>query len=228
MIFKTVYRWEKPYQFKSHWSTYYQNDIESPKYLKDKEATIRRWLEIIKPKSILDLGSNTGKFSFIAAEYAKKVISLEVDTISVDKIEEQINLRKLDNVYTLIGNIAESSPMLGLMNNEVESIYSRTTSDLVLGLALSHHFYFSNKLSFNQIVLLFSKFCNRYLIVEFVDINDNKVQLIIKDKTTNIKEYDEFHFTKAISRQFAIKEIVRFNNSKRSLLLLEKNNCQMN
>lgn len=119
MIFKTINSWEKPYKFESHWSTYYQNDIESPAYLKDKETIIRKWLEIIKPKSVLDLGANTGKFSFIAAEYAERVISLEADEKCVDKIEEKISTRN-NNIYTLIGNVAEPFPSIGFLNSETE------------------------------------------------------------------------------------------------------------
>jgi SAM-dependent methyltransferase len=222
MIFKTINSWEKPYKFESHWSTYYQNDIESPEYLTDKEATIRRWLEIIKPKSILDLGSNTGKFSFIAAEYAERVISLEGDKICVDKIEEQINLKTLDNVFTLIGNVSEPTPSLGFLNNVTESIYKRGNSDMVLGLALVHHLHINNRLSFKQIFEIFSKLSNEYLIVEFIPINDNKVKLLIKDKIINLIDYNELNFTEALTKWYTIKESVGLRKTDRLIFLLKK------
>jgi SAM-dependent methyltransferase len=222
MIFNTISEWDKPYQYKSHWSTYYENDIESPEYLKDKEATIREWLEIIKPKSVLDLGANTGKFSIIAAEYAEKVISLEGDEKCVNEIEEQINVRKLDTIYTLLGNVAEPSPALGSLNIETDSIYIRANSDLVLGLALVHHLYISNRLNFNQITLIFAKFSSKYLIVEFIPVIDNKVQLLIKDKTINLMNYNEAHFINALSCCYTIKESISLKDSERRLFLLEK------
>ena len=223
MIFNSVSKWNKPYQYKSHWSTYYENDIESPEYLKDKEATIRKWLEIIKPKSVIDLGANTGKFSFIAAEYAERVISLEGDEKCVDEIEEQINVRKLDNIYTLLGNVAEPSPALGLLNMETNSIYIRANDDLVLGLALVHHLYISNRLNFNQITLIFEKFSSKYLIVEFIPINDKKVQLLMKNKVINLMNYNEAHFINALYCCYTIKESLRLKDSERRLFLLEKN-----
>lgn len=222
MIFNTVTKWEKPHQFENHWSTYYENDIESQEYLKDKEETIRRWLDIIKPKSILDLGSNTGKFSFIAAEYAEKVISLEGDTTCVDKIEEQINLRKLDNLYTLSGNIAELTPTLGFHNFETKSINSRVNSDLVLGLALVHHLYINNQLSFAQIVEMFFLFSSQYLIVEFIPITDNKVQLLMRDKKINLSDYNEVSFTNILSKWYNIIENVSVKETERKLILLKK------
>ena len=188
MIFNTISEWDKPYQYKSHWSTYYKYDIESQEYLKDKEATIRKWLEITKPKSVLDLGANTGKFSFIAAEYAEKVISLEGDENCVDEIEYQIKEKKHESVYTLIGNIAEPSPTIGLQNDETNSICKRANSDLILGLALTHHLHISNKLSFKRIANIFSSLSLKYLIVEFIPITDAKVQILLKDKKRNIKD----------------------------------------
>lgn len=221
MIFNTISTWDKSHQFTNHWSTYYENDIESQEYLKDKEVTIRKWLEIIKPKSVLDLGANTGKFSFLAAEYAERVISIEGDEKCVDEIEEKISITN-SNIFTLIGNIAEPSPTIGFLNSEVESIYKRGSSDVVLGLALVHHLYISNRLRFDQISLIFASFCNEYLIIEFIPITDNKVQILIKDKSINLIEYNEDYFTKALSSLFIIKEIISLKDSRRSVFLLEK------
>jgi SAM-dependent methyltransferase len=221
MIFKTINRWEKPYHFKSHWSTYYENDIESQEYIKDKEGTIRKWLEIIKPKSVLDLGANTGKFSFIAAEYAERVISIDGDDKCVDVIEKKISIRK-NNIFTLIGNVAEPSPAIGFLNSGTKSIYKRGSSDVVLGLALVHHLHISNMLSFDQLSLIFSSFSNEYLIIEFIPITDNKVQILTKAKSINLMDYNEDHLIKSLSSWFIIREVNNLKKSGRSLFLLEK------
>ena len=193
----------------------------SPEYLKDKEATTRRWLQIIKPKSILDLGANTGKFSFIAAEYAEKVISLEGDTTCVDKIEEKINLRKLDNLFTLIGNVADPSPTLGLLNIETESIYSRASADLVLGLALIHHLHITEKLYLKQLNIIFKNFKNKYLIIEFIPEGDPKVSILIKGDKSKLKNYNLEYFKELCSTLFEIIEMSKLNESNRTLLLLK-------
>jgi hypothetical protein len=221
IIFNKIYEWNKAYQYKSHWSTYYENDIESQEYLEDKEATIRKWLEIIKPKSVLDLGANTGNFSFIAADYAERVISLEGVEKCVDEIEEKISIKN-SKIFTLIGNVAEPSPTIGFLNRGTVSIYKRGSSNLVLGLALVHHLHISNRLSFEQIFLIFASFSNKYLIVEFIPITDNKVQILIQGKSINLTNYTEFQFTKTLSNWFLIKEAITLKDSGRRLFLLEK------
>ena len=221
MIFNTISKWERSHQFINHWSTYYENDIESQEYLEDKEATIRKWLEIIKPKSVIDLGANTGKFSFIAAEYAERVISIEGDEKCVDEIEEKISIKN-SKIFTLIGNVAEPSPTIGFLNSGTESIYKRGCSDVVLGLALVHHLHISNRLSFEQISLIFASFSNEYLMVEFIPVIDNKLQLLIKDKIINLMNYNEAHFINALSCWYTIKESISLKDSERRLFLLEK------
>ena len=222
MIFNTISEWDKPYQYKSHWSTYYENDIESPEYLKDKEATIRRWLEITKPKSVLDLGANTGKFSFIAAEYTEKVISLEGDENCVDEIEYQIKEKKLKSIYTLIGNIAEPSPNIGLQNDETNSIYKRSNSDLILALALTHHLHLSDKISFKRIANIFSSLSRKYLIVEFIPITDTKVQILLKNKKKYLKDYNQTAFINEMEKLFVLQDLVYLKDSKRIIFLFKK------
>jgi SAM-dependent methyltransferase len=221
MVFNSISKWENPHQFKSHWSTYYENDIESQEYLNDKEATIRKWLEKIKPKSVLDLGANTGKFSFIAAEYAARVISLESDEKCVDEIEEKISIKN-SNIFVLIGNLAESSPSRGFLNSETESIYKRVCSEMVLSLALVHHLHISNRLTFQQITYIFSILSASKLIVEFIPYTDKKVQFLIKQGGGYFCEYNEADFINALSSCFVIKESYNLRYSKRKMFYLEK------
>ena len=225
MIFYTISKWNKPYKQKSHWSTYYNNDIESPEYLKDKEAKIRNWLKIIKPKSVLDLGANTGKFTFIAAEYAERVISIERDEKCVDEIEDKIS-KTNSNIFTLLGDVANPSQTIGFLNSETGSIYNRCSSDMVLGLALVHHLYISNRLNFDQISLIFASLSNEYLIVEFIPITDNKVQILIKSNPFDATNYSEAKFTNALFNWFFIKEAISLKDSGRILYILKRKNYE--
>ncbi|MCX6299879.1 MAG: hypothetical protein NTY72_12400 [Bacteroidetes bacterium] len=222
MIFKTITNWVEPYLYANKWADYYENDIESEEYLEDKETTIRKWLETTKPKSVIDLGANTGKFSFIAAEYAELVIALEADDNCVDKIEKCIVENKINNIVAIIGNLTEPSPTLGLLNNETESIYFRANSEMALALAITHHLYITNKMCFDQIAAILNKFCSKYLIVEFIEIDDKRVQKLLENNHTNQKDYTESNFIKSFGSYFKILEIKKIHNSNRSIILMEK------
>ena len=219
MIFDTISKWEKAHQYVNHWSSYYENDIESQEYLKDKEETVRKWLELIKPISVLDLGANTGKFSFIAAEYAERVISLEGDENCVDVIEKQIKKNNINNVFTLVGNVAEPTITIGLLNEGTESIYKRCESELTLGLALTHHLHISNKISFEQIANIFSTFTSRYLILEFIAKKDEKVIKLLSKNIKKRSTYDLKKLINCLNINFKLENKMIINDSRRILTL---------
>ncbi len=224
IIINTITTWRKSHEFSNHWSSYYENDIESTEYLKDKESIIREWIEMFKPESVLDLGANTGKFSFIAADYAKRVISLEEDEKCVFEIEKKISEKNIDNVFAFIGNIAEPSPCIGLLNSETNLIYERAKSDLVLALGLIHHLYIINKFNFEQITKILSDYCQSYLIIEFIPISDNKIQLLALNNQKILEKYSFENFIYFLSTKFKLKKKISIKDSKRILLLLEKTN----
>lgn len=226
MLQSTIIDWKKPFAFEKHWIDYYQKDIASDKYLIHKEAVIKEWLVQFtnqnKLDSILDLGANTGKFSLIASEYAEKVIALEYDDICVDAIDKAIVSSKKDHIYCLRMDLAETTPNMGVLEKEYSSIYTRAKSSMVMGLALIHHLFISNQLSFYKIAQLLDGFSEQYVIVEFIPFEDEKVQFLIKDKQRDYSDYTEEAFKEAIERFFEIKERKQIEGSGRTLYLLEK------
>jgi SAM-dependent methyltransferase len=222
MLLNTVTKWEKPYQFEKHWSEYYEQDIESEKYLVHKEEIVKKWLNQTQALSVLDLGANTGKFSFLAAPNTKRVIALESDDICVDIMERQIKKQKLTHVYVLMQELAETSPNLGVNEKEVFSIFSRAKSEMVLALAVEHHLHITHQISLSQIAEMFSLFSSKYLITEFIPANDSKVQLLIKNRNKNLSAYTIETYKSALEKYFNIMETNKLDGSDRILILLQK------
>ena len=222
MLLNTVTKWKKPYQFEKHWSEYYEQDIESEKYLANKEQIVKKWLEQIQALSILDLGANTGRFSFLAAPYTKRVIALESDDICVDLMERQIKKQKLTHVNVLMQELAETSSNLGVNEKEIASIFSRAKSEMVLALAVEHHLHLTNQISFSQIAEMFSLFSSKYLITEFIPANDSKVQLLIINRKKDLSTYTIEAYVTALEKYFKIIEETKLADSGRTLILLQK------
>jgi hypothetical protein len=224
MIESTIISWQSGDTYNNHWEKYYKNDIESDEYLKDKEQLVREWLKITNPESVIDLGANTGKFSFIAKEYSEKIIAVESDYICVDRIEKRIQNEKLKNFTVLVGDFTIPTPNLGLLNREFNSIYKRGKSDIVFALAIVHHLYFTYNLSFQHILENIALLCNNNAIVEFIEIEDEKVNLIRYSRINNkdlIQEYSKENFETQISNLFQIINEKRIMKT-RYLYLLKK------
>jgi hypothetical protein len=221
-MLNTLTKWEKPYEFEKHWSTYYKKDIESEMYLENKEIIIKKWLERTQPNSVVDIGANTGRFSFIAANYSKRIIAIESDDICVDIMEAKIHKENSSNINVLMQELAETTPNLGVVEKEIKSIFTRAQSEMALALALEHHLHISNQISFSQIAEMFSLFSKRYLITEFVPANDEKVRILVKDRNVSLNEYTIENFTIALSKYYKIIEQTEIMGSKRTIMLLEK------
>lgn len=230
MIKSTVEKWKQAYQFEKHWFDYYQNDIASQFYLSNKETIIKEWLVAIQPKTLLDLGANTGRFSQLASEFAEQVIAIESDGICVDAIEMEFKkilvsnnyIRRIKRHYALQMDLAETTPNMGVLEQEYSSIYIRAKSEMVLALALTHHLYISNQLSFEQITSILDQFSQKYCITEFVPATDDKVKMLMKDKQRSFENYTESNFSKALQINFVIKERRKIEGSNRIIYLLEK------
>ena len=198
-------------------------------FLNNKEAIIKDWLQLTRPTSILDLGANTGRFSIIASEYASKVIALESDTQCVDAIDQAIldmnkslPVNQQKQIVAARMDLAETTPNMGVLEKEFSSIYTRAKSQLVLALALSHHLYISDQLSFVKISKMLNAFSDQYAITEFIPVTDEKVQLLLKDKHKTYSDYSEEGFVKALEVHFNIKERKQIDGSERMIYLLEK------
>jgi FkbM family methyltransferase len=227
MILSTVKKWKQAYNIDKHWQGYYEHDIESPIYLNQKEEIIKKWIDKVKPKTVIDLGANTGRFSFLAAKQVEQVIAIESDYNCVDSIENAIDKGQVKNIVVQQMDLSETTPSFGVLEKEYTSIFKRLSNthlspSLVMGLAIVHHLHISNFLSFVQITELLAKFNSKYLIVEFVPILDSKVQLLIKNKQRDFSSYTQENFIAALLEYFKLMEIKKIEGSDRELLLLEK------
>ena len=222
LIYNTILQWDPSQGFHNNWAYYYQDNIESPEYLIQKEFIIRYYLNMLKPKTVLDLGANTGKFSFIASEYSEKVIAIESDYQCVDVIEARIMKENNNKIYTLNSTITEFSNGLGLNGEEIKKLSDRIQSDLVLALALVHHLHISSYLSFFQIAEQLSNLSKKYVLIEFIPDTDQKITILLDSKMKKLNNYNELEFEKEFNLKFKILEKKNILGSKRKIYLFEK------
>ena len=222
MFTDSIKSWKIAFTFPDKWINYYENDIESPEYLKDKQEIVAQWLGKTKPKSVIDLGANTGLFSMIASDIAENVIALEFDETCVDKIESQIQKKKLQNITTLVSDLSETSPSLGMLNQEYQSLMKRGKSEMVLGLALIHHLCIGKNLSLNHVAELFSNLSSKYAIVEFIPKEDEKVKLLLSSREDIFSNYHLNNLLNSFSQYFELVSEIKIEKSNRILLLWKK------
>jgi hypothetical protein len=208
---------------KSTWSDYYDEASQRTDYLQNKQQIIQLWLEKIKPvSSAADLGANNGEFSKLAATNNIQTIAADFDAFCINNLYNQIKVSGEKNILPLILDLSKPSPGIGLNNEERDSFIKRTNVDLVLALALIHHLSIGKNIPFDKIADLFHRL-GRYLIIEFVPKQDDKIQLMLTNKKDIYTAYTEENFLSAFKNYFTIEKKEVISGSERILYLMKKN-----
>jgi hypothetical protein len=204
------------------WSSYYEETILSQDYLQEKIEIVHAWLIKIGRGRLIDLGANTGRFSFIAANYFEQVIAIESDIDCVKLIQHNIRTNAISNIETVWADLTQPSPGLGWNNEEKKSLLSRLNSDCLLALALIHHLCITKNLRLEMVASLFSSLTNKWAIVEFIPKNDPKIITMLENRKDVFDDYSESTFLLSFEHYFYLREIVSSKNSQRKLYLWEK------
>jgi len=193
---------------KSEWGQYYNFTNYSNTANKSKRQIIEKYLHVIKPKNVWDLGANNGEFSRIASSGGAKTFSFDIDYNATEKN------------YTLFIDLSNPSSAIGWAHEERMSLLERGPADVVFALALVHHLAISNNLPFDSIAKYFKAICN-YLIIEFIPKTDSKVQKLLSTREDIFHSYNQESFEKAFEKYFSIKSISKVQDSERVLYLMK-------
>ena len=129
-------RW-KP---RGDWLRYYESlSRYTEQDLARKGTLVREWLARARPRTVWDIGANTGRFSRVAAEQAALVFAIDADAACVEKLYLQLKEAGPPNILPLVGDIANPSPGTGWANRERRSLESRGPADMSHLLARRPH-----------------------------------------------------------------------------------------
>ena len=208
---------------KSTWSDYYEEAALRKNYIAQKKNIINDWLGKYQDvKTLADLGANEGEFSKLASSKDIHVIAIDSDPYCINKLYSDIKSNDQKNIQPLIADLANPTPAGGVNNKERDSFLSRINTDMSMALALIHHLTIGKNIPFHKIAEMFARI-SKYLIIEFIPKDDEKVKLMLSNKKDIYKDYSEANFTRAFSSRFLIKERQVLKDSERVLFLMERN-----
>ena len=185
----------------SEWADYYNNTNYSDSGLLQKASIIETFIKELNIKTALDVGANDGKFSKLLSNSSIYTVSTDIDELAVEKNFIDALRDENDNLLSLHLNFANPTPSIGWDNTERKSFYDRAKFDLVLALAVVHHFVITYDLSFEMIAEKFSQI-GKYLIIEFPLPEDEKVQFISRNKPSQFSNYNIENFKSAFEKYF--------------------------
>ena len=177
----------------SAYSTYYEDkreafSTEPSEEWTAKQRSVRQALVDHAPATVLDLGSNTGWFSILAARLGSRVVAVDLDEACIDALyltAKREALPILPLVVNLTAPAADRTaiefpgePSLSLIGGS-DPLYpapnGRLRCEMVMALALVHHLVLGQGLSFENVAAIFAGLAKKYLCVEFVALDDKMI-----------------------------------------------------
>jgi len=178
---------------RSEWSRYLDGmrGDESPD-IAVKERVLHAALETYKPRSVLDVGCNTGHYSRIAALAGASVVAIDADPVVVGRTWRHVRREKLD-VLPLVVNIARPTPGSGWNNHESVPFLERAAGafDLTIFFGLIHHLLVREGIPLPQILDLAARLTRNVALIEYVGHEDRRFQQLARGR-----EYPEYSIEK--------------------------------
>jgi hypothetical protein len=222
MIERGVAKWKSPVDKKGFWSDYYADYIESQDYMADKKDRVTQWLERTRPRRVVDLGANTGVFSFIAGSFAEEVIAAEADPFCVEKLYQDVEATGVRNITSILADLTNPSAGLGWDNEERPALLHRLGGDMVMALALIHHLCITYNVPLDFVAGLLARLTSQYAIVEFIPKSDEKIRTMLKHREDIFTGYSEEGFRAAFTGYFDLQEEHLCQGSERKLFLWKR------
>ena len=174
----------------------------------NRETIISSILKAIQPKYVVDLGANAGRYSRLAAKIgAREVLSIEPDLVAMAKNH--------------LGLQGEKLP-IKLLQEGVSLTPFAQPGDTLMALALTHHLFFTEKMSLRMIARCLASYTTQHMITEFMPHG-----MCGKDKPQELPHgYSLEIFAKQLERHFEQVEVIEYpfpvESSPRILLLCSK------
>ena len=208
---------------KTIWDDYYAHTILGNGYFDEKASVISKMLDSIEYKSVVDYGANDGAFSKLLAKKNKEVIAADIDYNCINRLYQYIKKEKIKNIHPLVLDLTNPTPSFGWAAQERSSIFPRLQSDVSLCLALVHHLAIQHNIPLPNILNLFHK-QSEYLLIEFVEKTDAKVQLLLESREDIFDKYSLNDFRNAFNPLYDLLAEKKLEATDRTLFLLKRKN----
>jgi len=188
-----------------------------------KRRWITEWLKQTKPEWVADVGCNTGEFTRIAAGQGADVVALDADHESVQRLFR--DTRSSSRIYPVVATLDDLPAGRGWEGAEFPGLAQRLHQrfNVVMLLAVIHHLAVGAAVPLGAIASLAARMTRRWLIVEWLDVEDPQLRLLCAQRRRDPLEF-------ALSRQrdaflsggFVIESEVLLAPTARVLALLRR------
>jgi ribosomal protein L11 methylase PrmA len=206
---------------RTEWGDYYDATNYTAEAHDAKASLVKEFIDAVGPRTVWDLGANTGKFSRIASDAGIATVAFDIDAAAVEK--NYLHARSIDesSILPLLMDLTNPSPGLGWDGSERSSLTERGPADVALALALIHHLAIGNNVPLERTATFFARL-GRQLVIEFVPKSDSQVVRLLRTREDIFPDYHEAGFEAAFSKHFEILKRSGIAGSERTLYLMAR------
>ncbi len=181
-----------------------------------KHTFIAEYVRSARPKTVIDLGCNTGEYSERAiASGATSVLGFDFDVQALDRAYENATSRNL-NLLPLFLDARNPTPDQGWMGTERLGFRERMKADGLLALAFEHHLAIAHNVPLDQLIpwLLSTAPTG---VIEFVPKSDPTVQRMLALRDDIFPNYEVEEFERVLAARAVIERSEVVSHSGRTL-----------
>jgi SAM-dependent methyltransferase len=208
----------------SVWSGY---EAACPSYSNEQQAAKRQFVERtvreIKPSRVLDVGSNNGEYSLMAAAAGAEVVSIDSDPETVAALWRAANAAGA-GILPLVVDFARPTPPAGWLGREHAGFLERAEGffDCILFLAVIHHLMVTDQIPLAQIFDAIASLTTRWALIEYVGPGDPLFHRLARGRDALYRWYSRPVFDECARRSFDIVNSIDIASSDRAIYLLRR------
>lgn len=200
----------------TEWADYVDDNNYTAAASQNKHNLVIGYLRPASPRTVWDLGANTGEYSRAAREVAPQVVSFDVDPAAVERNYQRVRAEGETGILPLLLDLTNPSPAQGWAGRERLSLEERGPADALLALAFIHHLAIGHNLPLEQIARYLSRI-GRRLVIEFVPKSDSQVKRLLLSRPDIFPHYTKDGFEQAFARYFTVESVSPIEGSDRWL-----------
>ena len=213
----------RPVASRSTWSSYMEEHSYSLPGFAAKQAVVSEALREFAPRTVLDIGCNTGHFSAMAARAGARTVAIDLDPAVIGRVWQLARSEQLD-IQALVVNLARPTPAVGWRNSECPSFLERAKGsfDTVMMLAVLHHLLVTERIPLDQVIDQAADLTRDLLILEFILPEDPMFRRIARGRDRLHSNLTVARFEEACRRRFDVIRSVHLDDADRWLYVLRK------
>ena len=200
----------------STWIDYTSEHSYSASDEERKHGFVEAALSRLASSRLVDLGTNTGTYAFLAAPLTEQVIAMDIDPACINALARSCQQGNIRNIVPIVGDLLNPSPALGWGLCERKSLLERLKSESFLALALVHHICIGGNVPLDKFVALLADIAPSG-VVEWVAREDSMVQRMLRNRIDVFDDYTWDNFQSALRKNFVLVDTLETHEGNRKL-----------